>query len=160
LKETGAHPVRFANVDDRLVVWVDDRLVFGDGVAYDMPKQRLLAPTVGNDLKRPVSVGSEGAAVLVSKLKVFRDTYYTTQRFGTPNIADVEFLRADDPATFKGVENAPASCYRVGPGAYFVLGDNSGESADSRSWGSVPRAKLLGKVLFRYYPFSRAGLVR
>ena len=31
-------------------------------------------------------------------------------------------------------------------GCYFVLGDNSTNSADSRFWGSVPRGNIIGRV--------------
>jgi signal peptidase I len=34
----------------------------------------------------------------------------------------------------------------VPKGDYFIMGDNRGESCDSRRWGSVPKAKLIGKV--------------
>jgi signal peptidase I len=34
LQGKGKHQVRFANIDDRLLVWVDNNLPFGDGVAY------------------------------------------------------------------------------------------------------------------------------
>jgi len=36
--------------------------------------------------------------------------------------------------------------WRVGAG-YFVLGDNRVMSCDSRQWGSVPRAAIVGKVV-------------
>jgi signal peptidase I len=48
----------------------------------------------------------------------------------------------------------------VQPEHYFMLGDNSQESSDSRMWGLVPRRLLLGKAYFVYYPFSRAGSLR
>ena len=51
--------------------------------------------------------------------------------------------------------DAPVACYYVKPGHYFCLGDNSQESADSRSWGLVPEEKLLGKVFARYFPLER-----
>jgi len=32
-------------------------------------------------------------------------------------------------------------------GGYFVLGDSRAHSCDSREWGPVPRANILGKVV-------------
>jgi signal peptidase I len=38
----------------------------------------------------------------------------------------------------------------VPDGCYFVLGDNSTNSFDSRFWGSVPRENIIGRVSFCY----------
>lgn len=38
-----------------------------------------------------------------------------------------------------------------------VLGDNPGASRDSRQFGSVPREKVLGRVVYRYHPAAAAG---
>jgi signal peptidase I len=43
----------------------------------------------------------------------------------------------------------------VPQGEYFMLGDNRADSCDSRTWGPVPRADLIGPVIFTYWPPSR-----
>ena len=47
--------------------------------------------------------------------------------------------------------------WKVKPGQYFMMGDNRASSCDSRSWGGVPRDKLIGTVFFVYWPPDRIG---
>ncbi len=49
---------------------------------------------------------------------------------------------------------------RVPEDNYFVLGDNSAFSQDSRYWGFVPRKHVLGKALVIYWPINRIGIIR
>jgi signal peptidase I len=45
--------------------------------------------------------------------------------------------------------------YQVPAGHYFMLGDNTRFSADSRVWGPVPRRNLIGRPAIVFWPFSR-----
>ncbi len=47
----------------------------------------------------------------------------------------------------------------VPEGHYYVLGDNSADSPDSRFWGFVPEENVIGKVYKIYWPFNRSGPV-
>ncbi len=42
--------------------------------------------------------------------------------------------------------------------SYFAMGDNSPNSYDSRFWGFVPAASVIGRPLLIYYPFPRLNL--
>jgi len=53
------------------------------------------------------------------------------------------------------------STFTVPEHGYVALGDNSYNSLDSRYWGSVPEANLVGRGLLVYWPFNRHwGLIR
>jgi signal peptidase I len=49
----------------------------------------------------------------------------------------------------------------LGPREYAGFGDNTGNSRDSRFWGSIPEVNLVGPAVFVYWPISRRwGLIR
>lgn len=48
-----------------------------------------------------------------------------------------------------------SQAFVLGPGEYFVLGDNRLECADSRLWGIIRKDDICGKALLLYFPFSK-----
>ena len=73
----------------------------------------------------------------------------------------IKFVKLKEPyisAQARLSDNAHFShSWKVPPGDYFMMGDNRSESCDSRTWGAVPRDKLIGIVFFVYWPPDRIG---
>ena len=42
-------------------------------------------------------------------------------------------------------------------GYFFMMGDNRGNSDDSRYWGPVPKAWIIGEAFATYWPPDRIG---
>jgi signal peptidase I len=141
VKGPGTYRVAFANVDDELRLWVNGKVVqFESPTTYDSQKLGLIYPKTAD--YAPVGIASLGANMRVDHLQIHRDLYYR---------AVVSEYDRD--------ENHPEGIrFLLGPDQFFVLGDNSEQSADSRLWGPgahyVDRSLLIGKALFVYWPHS------
>jgi signal peptidase I len=56
--------------------------------------------------------------------------------------------------------STPRTDLAVPDACYFVLGDNSTNSLDSRFYGSIPRSSIIGRISFCYWPPPRMGVVK
>lgn len=62
------------------------------------------------------------------------------------------------PCNGSGACNFPDTI-TVPRGDYFMMGDNRGSSDDSRFWGPIPKAWIIGKAFFTYWPPGRMGFL-
>ncbi len=59
----------------------------------------------------------------------------------------------------RGKYGASEEVLTVPENSFFVLGDNSANSMDSRYWGYVPEEKLVGKAFVIHWPIKRMKLL-
>lgn len=52
-------------------------------------------------------------------------------------------------------ENMYCGPFTVPKGQYFMLGDNRGNSQDSRFWGFLPKDRFVGRAVFLFWPLTR-----
>lgn len=64
-----------------------------------------------------------------------------------------------EPWTYWPTIGTAIGSVTVPKNSYFVMGDWRSNSCDSRIWGSVPHADIIGKAFVRIWPFSRIGFL-
>ncbi len=152
---SGTYEIRFANVNDRLYLWVDDApIAFDTPTTFEPLDNRRPMP---DDLV-PVRIGTANASVAVDHMRVLRDVYYIATReplaiqspryeavlADYPNNSPIyRSLSEDgirkimsDPRHWVIFDQMRQINFEVPPDNYMALGDNSPGSMDSRLWGS------------------------
>ncbi|HTU24242.1 MAG TPA: S26 family signal peptidase, partial [Pirellulales bacterium] len=170
LRGTGSHRVSFANFDRQLLLWVDGRQIeFSTPTSYDDLGNAI--PTV-DDLA-PAGIAARGADVKAEHLLLKRDVYYIAADASEAGDYDfpgtnwspdkiIEFFAAPDywsaNSLFSWRRRAE---FPLAADQFFMLGDNSPASKDSRIWADsrnpeyfVRRELLIGQALFIYWPAS------
>lgn len=110
---------------------------FGPVEAGDVVALHHDDPTAQTFLKRAVALGGD-------RVRIDRGVLYVDER------------RIDEPyVTFR--DDRSVEALTVPPGSLYVLGDNRGESEDSRVWGPVPAGDLIGKAVFCLWPPKAIG---
>lgn len=191
IKGPGSYSVRFANVDDRLCLWVNDWLVSFDKSAeyqrYGAGAFPIQQPTEA-DLT-PVGIAAKNLSGRVSHLLLERDIYYRgeylhpdEQYYSVPHMQGYSEYTGNDKSRLRDNLSDPDAWweeysshwlsnsdeidpsileFELGPDEFFVMGDNSPRSKDSRLWPNqrhakhrhaVPRRALVGKAFFIYWP--------
>ena len=117
-------------MDRCVLLSIDGREPFA---ALNLPPATKRSPVT-----RPLVLGVKDGRVVVRHLRLFRDLHYTET----------------------GRNAVRGQVVRLGPDQYFVLGDNSPNSQDSRFWpdgGAVPARGLLGKPFVVHLPGRPGG---
>jgi signal peptidase I len=114
-------------------------LARGDIVVFETP--RLARPECG-------SGGKFAKRVIGLPEEVWEErdgfVYIDGKKLGEPYVQDVH--RDTQTLTLKDIPPR-GRMTKIPQGMYFVMGDNRASSCDSRRWGLVPRANVVGKVV-------------
>ncbi|WP_437185574.1 signal peptidase I [Planctomicrobium sp. SH668] len=165
IKGAGTYQLAFANVDDRLCLWVNQRLIdFKEGAELPSPGATGNTLPTDHDLS-PVGIAAKGISAKVSHLLIERDIYYRVANpSGTFDYLEFELARTVfEPAAWGEFYTQHASqlgsrTLNTGNDEYLAFGDNSPQSNDSRMWDTghevVPGDYLVGKAFWIYWPHA------
>jgi len=64
-----------------------------------------------------------------------------------------------EPYLPKGVQTSDFGAVQIPKGRYWVMGDNRGNSKDSRVFGPIPKGLIVGRAFIRVWPISSISLL-
>lgn len=133
----------FSNIDNHLRVRAPELGVdLGHSYAENEPWPAPL-PLGQLSLGPRVHFGAEAGRARFRGVRILRDLYYTD---------DGQYGTESRNGSGEARETATVS---LGPGDYFVLGDNSAASTDSRHFGQIKASRIIGRPLAVLWPVPR-----
>jgi signal peptidase I len=152
-----------------------DTLVENDRVMVNKLAYRLGDPAVGQVIvfDSPLAESNDGESILVSVVRNIGEALgLVTPESAlikrvvavggqTVEIRDgtlfVDGVAVDEPYLSPGVRMSDYGPTTVPEGHVFVMGDNRGQSEDSRRFGAIPEESIIGRAFIRVWPPSRWG---
>ena len=166
----GSYDIRFSNVDNELLLWVNGRICkFNEPTTYPVdPNSRPVTSDDDPGDLSPVGIGLKDAEVHVAGLRIYRDIYYIATDMNSSGNDDYlpggnnDILRQlKDPKSWNQRGNIfdrrNEVIFEMKEDQFFPLGDNSPYSRDGRLWGTdhwVERDLLIGKAILIYWPHA------
>ena len=143
---------------DRLIVWKAPKTIANiTGKDYIPNRCDIIIFHTGGGLeaggdrqliKRAVGLPGDRVVVKDGKVTVYNDE--NTEGFNPD-----EFCNNNSEFSKVTESNGPFTDYTVNEGEVYAMGDNRGNSLDSRIFGAVPSDMIVGKLEFRIYPFNK-----
>lgn len=90
-------------------------------------------------------------------VKIYNCRVYIN-RSGQKYVLDEPYL-SKDTCTSAGARIKEGRSLELGYNEYLVLGDNRERSADSRIFGLIDKDRIVGRVVFRFWPPSQIGYI-
>jgi len=144
------YDLEFSNIDNHLRVrsralGLDLAQDYDENEPLHEPSEGRTGPSRPQNLGPRVRFGVQDGRARFRGVRVLRDLFYTEDgRFGVRHRPDAS--RAIDGPYPSG------DAVSLGPDDYFLLGDNSAASTDSRHFGPRKASDLLGRPLFVVWP--------
>ena len=127
------HTIAFLNVDGILSLSIDNKKIFV--FDNDAGKVTEVRPF---DTSR-ICFGGTHVNATFENIEIFHDIYYTNLSAGTWGTTQPIQLGEKD---------------------YFMMGDNSRNSNDSRVWKFVPEKNIVGKAFFVFWPLNNIKFIK